>query len=243
MTFIKFLASCSLFFALSIQAQAFVNIHSFVQGMKDYQAPVQYVEQSLNVLSAIRFGDLPSNAEAAYNRMSNEITLNRDLQDPRTGYLKPIEQLSNDQIGTLYHELWHCFHTRLLHSQLPDLFSFWKSQAQALYSDHQESYHDEAYAAFITEVISRYVNIRRSFESKTPEIRKRMRANPTLAALYENAFHERYFGYYRNFWGEFVQSTVNLPEEDRKRILLNLFNDELPPRYIDAFAEKKFQKR
>ncbi|HLE01381.1 MAG TPA: hypothetical protein VJB59_14050 [Bdellovibrionota bacterium] len=215
----------------------------FVQGMTELRAPVRYLKQALQNLSGIGFVALPENAIAVYNRLTNRITFGLEMQDRRTGGLKSFAELSDDEVATVAHELFHCYFSTAAKRTQDDFYEEWQKSAVQLYSSafgRPFDVHEEAYAAFITITVQNYVNIRRMMAARTPAARDRLRRNHNIAAIYEQTFQESVFGYYRNFWGEFITSDVNLPRTDRENILTNLYDGELPENFAAAFAESRF---
>ena len=212
----------------------------FVQGMTELRAPVRYLKQALQNLSGIGFAALPENAIAVYNRLTNRITFGLEMQDRRTGAMKKFAELSDDEVATVAHELFHCYFATVAKRTEEGFYREWYKSAVQLYSSHPFGFHEEAYAAFITITVQNYVNIRRMMAARTPAARDRLRRNHNIAAIYEQTFQESVFGYYRNFWGEFITSDVNLPRTDRENILTNLYDGELPENFAAAFAESRF---
>ncbi|OFZ21222.1 MAG: hypothetical protein A2X94_07110 [Bdellovibrionales bacterium GWB1_55_8] len=228
----------------SLQTGAFAAVHlpGFVEGLEKHRAPTAYLRTSLAALGSLRFQRFPDGILASYNRLTNQMTLDVAMKSTTGGGLKPLNELTPDQISTLYHELWHCYFSKVLRTTDP-LYLDWFRSAQSLYTHHHRDFHDEAFAEFISEVTAAYLQMRRLMEARAPAARERMRANATLKKLYEDSFESQIEGYYRAFLGDFVSSGVNLPHGDRLLILENLLEGKIQKVYLDAFDERQFRGR
>lgn len=219
-----------------------VSLPEFVKELERMKAPTRFIKEALNNLNSIGFKTFPEGIFASYNKLTNRIDLSDSLRNPATGGLKPIADLTHDEIATVYHELWHCYLTRVGSPRNEELIRYFRQSANSTYPDHQIDFQDEAYAAFIDTSIASYIQMRRSMERLTPEKREsvRQRTGAGLTAIYETSFWSPIFGYYRSWTGKFITTTINLPHADRPVILKLLLDNQIPTAFAEAFAENKF---
>lgn len=219
-----------------------VSLPEFVSQLDHLKAPTRFIKEALNNLNSIGFKTFPEGIYASYNKLTNRIDLSLNLRNPATGGLKPLADLTHDEIATVYHELWHCYLSRVGSPRNEELVRYFRQSANSIYPDHHMDFQDEAYAAFVDTAIGSYIQMRRSMERLTPEKREnvRLRVGASLSAIYESSFWSPIFGYYRSWTGQFISTTVNLPKADRQVILKLLFENQLPIVFAEAFAENKF---
>jgi hypothetical protein len=218
------------------------SLPEFVSSLDRMKAPTRYIKEALNHLNGIGFKSFPEGVIAYYNKLTNWIYLGESLKDPATGGLKPLSQLTPDDISTVYHELWHCYLSRVAKPRSDELALHFRENAYATYPDHQLDFQDEAYAAFIDTSIVNYIQIRKSMERLGPEKREmvRLQVGKGLSGLFEASFWDHLYGYYRSWTGKFITTTIDLPKADRKIIASLLFDSQLPMVFAEAYAENKF---
>lgn len=203
--------------------------------------PVDFAKDALYVLRGVSFKKMPAEATGVYYPAKNWIYLPYTFKSAQTGKIKKLSELTNDQIATIFHELWHCYRTKVLRSRNPEMLSYWVKRSKVLYSNHNSSFHDEAWATFIDQSISNYVSFFKIMLQKDSDGRERLRNSERFTGIYERSINEKVFGYYRTRWGgKFIFSTVNLPMEDRLYILTNLLENRISYNFENDFSEDKF---
>jgi len=217
---------------------AFGDLFSVLEKM---QAPTAYLKLAAGRVRSVIFKKLPDDVGGAYNSMTKSIYLPLELMDTSTRALKSARSLSDISIGTLYHELWHAYLDLVARPERNQIFNLYISQSQILYPDHALQYHDEAYAIFLDEILRNYLQMRKIFEKKTPEVRDRLRDSLSLKKIYEDSFSVTVNGYYFDNWRRrFITSSVNMPSKDRHGIVEILLQNRPPFEYEKAFPEGGF---
>jgi hypothetical protein len=190
--------------------------------------PTAMVAIGLAHLKFVKFvtDENQSLATAVYYPNLSLMVLSRgDLQES-SGLLRSVRSLSPDDLGVIYHEIWHSFFNR---SGIAPAFIM--RSVDSLYAGYdakvRENIHEEAYGLFIQKVISSYIMNSRNIHKAPATIRSTLKVNPDLIRNYESVFTEPCYGYFRDPHLGLVWSTVSIDPTDKLFILHNLLEDKI----------------
>ncbi len=208
------------------------------KNLEKMHSPFKYLQEAAPKLRAVVFKKLPEDTYGAYNPILDTMYFPLEMQDGTSGKLLPFAKLSDSKIGAIYHEMWHAYLDLVAGPAQNELYKYFISQTQTIYTSHGRDFHDEAYGMFIYELFINYAQLWKIFTRETPETREKLRNSASMKSIYESSFHSQIFGYYYSMLQRrFIDSTVNLPESDRKKIVNLVLRDRPPYDYQEAFPE------
>jgi len=205
------------------------------------KAPTQFMKQAATRLKSVVFKQLPEDTYGAYNPLLDTMYFPLEMRDAKTGGLIPFDQMSEVKLSTIYHEMWHAYLDLVAKPSNNEIYKTWLAGANGLYRDHGSQFHDEAYGIFIGEILINYLQMWDVFKKRDATAREKLRQSLSLKKIYEDGFKIVVRGYYYDMWRRvFVNSTVNLPDSERTKIVEVLLLNRPPFDYLQAFPEEIF---
>ncbi len=137
---------------------------------------------------------------AGYHLDAHCLILNVELKN-EAGSLKDFDKLTETEIATVYHEMWHAWYLEYEKPRLGDFSKRISSRSQQMYGEHpddkREEIYEEAVGDYIDAVIGTYMQTRRFLDSKTAQRREEIRSKTNyLKNTYSRLFKDKYEGYY-----------------------------------------------
>lgn len=200
--------------------------------------PTRMVNIGLAHLKFVRFvsDKKLERASAVYYPNLRLMVLSKNDLEPVSELLRSVRSLSSDDLGVIFHEIWHSFFNR---SGVAPAFVM--RNVDRLYADYdadvRENIQEEAYGLFIQKVVASYIQISRNLHNAAPGLRATLKANPTLIRSYEIVFTERCYGYYRDPRLGLVWSKVPIEPSDKMFILHNLLEDKITGSFLLDFGK------
>jgi hypothetical protein len=132
------------------------------------------------------------------------------------GQLKPFDEMTPPQIGTLYHEMWHAWLATAAFAEAPDFLRRFRADAGMCHvdvpADDRVEVHEEAAADYIEALVSTYVQMNRFLAGKTPERREEIRKQGRYLESYRHLFTDRFTGYYTEEIAGATSATAHLED-------------------------------
>lgn len=132
------------------------------------------------------------------------------------GRLKPFDEMTPQQVGALYHEMWHAWLDTSAFIEAPDFLRRFRTDAGICHTDvpreDRVEVHEEAAADYIEALVSTYVQMNRFLAGKTPARREEIRKEGRYLESYGRLFKERFTGYYTGEIAAATSATAHLED-------------------------------